>query len=447
MTTFDFGAEGRKENHEEFYSLPGISAWRDELALRSRLTADDYVRRVALFSSVTGLSPAEIVRKAKDHPEKFRSLLSEYAVAQQHRGRRAVYVRKHFDALRSWLGKNGVRDVDVPKLSGRRNETIENERTPSQDELRILLGALSSRGRVVALLMAHSGLRPGAIANIDGTDGLLLRDLPELTLSPEPKFEKVPFQIRVRSARSKNAKSYVTFGSAELAEAILVLLRDRLSRGETLSSDRPLVASLGAGVGKGGAKSKGPGGYVTTKSITMDLREAIQRVRPGGETFRPYTLRSFFSTQMLIAESKGLIVRDAREEMMGHDLGVSGRYNLSKKLGEHVLEELRAMYDRSILYLSTTPGVSTSNEELFQMILGGAGYDEVAIRALGTLTADKVRDAIRKKQESDGRASGPVQPGQQKVVDATAVEAWIEKGWRFVAPLNGSKAVIEAPKD
>ena len=54
-------------------------------------------------------------------------------------------------------------------------------------------------------------------------------------------------------------------------------------------------------------------------------------------------------------------------------------------------------------------------------------------------------EEIRKAREAASRADAPAAPGTQKVVDATAVEAWIEKGWRFVAPLNGTKAVVEAP--
>jgi integrase len=397
----------------------------------------------------TGIDPDGFIRRAKNDPAALRDVLGAYASEVQASGKKAAYVAKTFDTLRSWLRFNSVdagRNL-FPRLSGRRNETLENERTPTQDELRQLLGALSPRGRVVALLMAHSGLRPGAIANVDGTDGLRLDDLPELRLDGEPRFQRVPFVIRVRSATSKNSRSYLTFGSPELAEAILVMLRERQSKGDELRSSSPLVASLGAGVSKSGKGPKGAGGFVATKSISLDLRDAIRRVRPGGQTFRPYCLRSYFSTQLLIAESKGLAIHDAREAMLGHDLGVSGRYNLSRKLPEHVIEELRAMYERSLPLLTAIPASpATSNEEIFRFLLERAGVDPSEITALGTLTSAKVMKKLREIDEASQTATSTVMPGTQKVVDATAVEAWIAKGWRFVSPLNGSKAIVESPR-
>ncbi len=65
---------------------------------------------------------------------------------------------------------------------------------------------------------------------------------------------------------------------------------------------------------------------------------------------------------------------------------------------------------------------------------------------LGPLNSEVVLGALRRAKESSASADSPAVPGQQKVVDVTAAEAWIGKGWRFVAPLNGSKVVIQAPE-
>ncbi len=440
MAEFAF-REGRGD-HTRIRASREVVRWDRELSLRSKLTADGYVRRLALFCDVSGLSPTEIVRRARDRPESLRRLLSDYAVAQRGRGRSPAYIRKVLFALRSWLDHNGVEFTRLPKVGGRDGVTIENERVPSGEDLRRLLSILSARGRVCALLMAQSGVRPGVLGSIDAADGLRLGDLPELDLA-QLAFSHVPFMIRVRSTRDKIGKGYLTFGGPELAEAILAYLHERVVRGETVTPESPMTASLGPGVGREGRGSKPAGMFVTTKSLTMDLREAIHR---SGLSFRPYVLRARFATACLLGEQHGTVTRDVREFWMGHDLGsVQNRYTLGKRLTDETVEAMRAAYERTLPFLSVMQAPRTSNDEVYRVILGMAGLDEVEIGKLGPLGSEVVLEALHKAKEATAGADAPGGPGQQKVVDATAVEAWIEKGWRFVAPLNGAKVVVEAP--
>jgi integrase len=440
MAEFEWPAEGsrgRAEN-KKFYLSPGIQAWRGELALTSKLTADDYVRRVALFSRITGLSASEIIRRARERPTAFRDLLSRYATGMLGRGRKAVYVRKHFDAIRSWVSKNSVNFDDFPKVSGRRGETVENEESLTPDQLRQLLAVLDLRTKVIALLMSQSGLRPGVLGSIDGSSGLMLGDLADLDPSDEPTFAKIPARLVVRSARSKNAKGYTTFIGPEGVEAIALYLRQRRAGGEILSSTSPVIA-------RNRVKDDGEGAFVATKSIVLPIHRALVSLRIVA---RPYTLRSYFSSQLFAAEARGAMVRDAREAMLGHDLGVSGKYNLSKRLNPTLLEDLRGLYGKAYPYLSTAATPATSMDDAFRAILTLVwGYDEADIPKLGPLTPERMLELAHRQKQANSEASIPIAPGTQRVVDATAVEAWIEKGWRFVSTLNGSKAVIESPRD
>lgn len=81
MVEFTF-REGRG-NHARFRRSPEVIRWNRELSLRSQLTADGYVRRLALFCDIAGLSPGELVRRTRTRPESVRRLLSDYAVAQR----------------------------------------------------------------------------------------------------------------------------------------------------------------------------------------------------------------------------------------------------------------------------------------------------------------------------------------------------------------------------
>jgi hypothetical protein len=434
--------EGRSD-HTRFRRSPEVIRWNRELSLRSKLTADGYVRRLALFCDIAGISPAELVRRARARPESVRRLLSDYAVAQQERGRSPAYIRKVLFALRSWLDHNGVEFTRLPKIGGRDGVTIENERVPSAEDLRRLLGVLSARGRVCALLMAQSGVRPGVLGSIDATDGLRFGDLTEFDLT-KLEFGRVPFVVHIRSTRDKIGRGYLTFGGPELAEAILAYAHERVARGETLTPDAPLVGALGPGVGRAGKGPKLAGTFVSTKSITEDLREAIRR---SGLSFRPYILRARFATACLLGEQHGTVTRDVREFWMGHDLGsVQNRYTLGKRLTDETVEAMRSAYERTLPFVSVLQAPRTSNEEVYKVILEIAGLDEAEVDKLGSLNSEVVLEALRRAKEASASADAPAVPGQQKVVDVTAAEAWIGKGWRFVAPLNGSKVVIQAPE-
>jgi integrase len=439
--------EEKRLDHSKFRQTKEVAEWERELSSKSKLTASIRVRGLGLFCHQTGLSSSEVVKMAAGSPQTFRVLLSDYQTEAIKRGRKAAYVAKVYDTVRAWLEFRGVANERLwPAVSSVRNETLDDESAPTPEELRKLLGALGPRGRLIALLMAQSGVRPGAIGNIDGTSGLTLSSLPELNLDTL-EFANVPTVLVVGSKLSKNRKSYTTFIGTEGVEAIQVALRERLSvrgAGSSLSPDEPMVASLGAGVGKKGEGSKGAGGFVTTKVLTFELRRAIRRV---GFKFRPYALRSAFSSGLLVAEARRAMIRDAREAMLGHDLGAAGRYHLGKKLSPTVLEELRSLYASAYPFITTERSQTTSDEDLRRIFVTEfIGVDDADLAKLGPLTNDRIKALIAERKKDEGSSQETAAPGSQKVIAVGAVEEYISKGWRFVAPLNGTKAIVEAPQ-
>ncbi|NIM44298.1 MAG: site-specific integrase, partial [Nitrososphaeria archaeon] len=78
-------------------------------------------------------------------------------------------------------------------------------------------------------------------------------------------------------------------------------------------------------------------------------------IRKAGFPWRPYVLRSYFDTQLMLAESKGLVLRDYRQFWMGHKGDIENRYTTNKqRLPEEVVEDMREAYRRSQDYLQTT---------------------------------------------------------------------------------------------
>jgi hypothetical protein len=54
--------------------------------------------------------------------------------------------------------------------------------------------------------------------------------------------------------------------------------------------------------------------------------EVYLRRLGAGFGWRPYVLRAYFDTQLMLAESKGLVLRDYRQFWMGHKGDMEARF-------------------------------------------------------------------------------------------------------------------------
>ncbi len=289
--------------------------------------------------------PGQLAELAKSDPDRLRAALIRYAQELQGEGRLPSYIAKTFVGIKSWLRFNRAKFEDFPRLRVVPGESLLEERVPTQEELRRILSTYNARSRVVALFMAHSGVRPGVLAAADGSDGLRLGDIRDLVLKPEPRFERLPFHLVVSGRLSKTSAEYHTFGTPELADALLAYLAERRARGEDLSPSSPVarVEPMGAGTK---LRERSKTDFVTTAMMMRGLRGGLKALLPSART---YVFRAYCSTQMVSAR----IDRDVREAILGHSLGVSGRYNLSKKLHPSVIEELRREYAKAVSYLES----------------------------------------------------------------------------------------------
>lgn len=146
--------------------------------------------------------------------------------------------------------------------------------------------------------MAFADLRPESIGNHDGTDGLILKDIPEVKIeNGEVTFEKVPTMVVVRSTLSKTRNKYFTFLSQEGCDYLKEYLEERIRDGEKLTSETTLI-----GHERPGAAEKE---FAMTRKITHFIRKYM---RAAGVYKRPYVLRAYAETQLIIAESKGRLV-------------------------------------------------------------------------------------------------------------------------------------------
>src|SRR5207245_11381377 len=133
--------------------------------------------------------------------------------------------------------------------------------------------------------------------------------------------------------------------------------------------------------------------FMSTARIEYEVRKAM---RPRFK-WRPYVLRAFFDTQLLIAESRGKIAHDFRVFFMGHKGSIEAKY--------------------------------TTNKSILPKVL-----------------TDEMREAFRKSQEFLDLETIPKQDGDismQKVVTAEEFEKMVIEGWQYLGTLPNGKIVVK----
>jgi len=168
-------------------------------------------------------------------------------------------------------------------------------------------------------------------------------------------------------------------------------------------------------------------------------------MRDAGLAWRPYVLRSYFGTQLMLVESKGLVLRDYGQFWMGHKGDIENRYTTNKsKLPENVIEDMRQAYVRCQEYLQTVRNVETSEEKLAQsfrkqlLLVAGFRQEEVDKMDLPSISEEELQETVRKKLlglEADDCA-------KEKAVSTSEVNKYLALGWEYVANLPNKKVII-----
>jgi len=349
----------------------GLNEWYENLSRRSVQTAETYRSRLQAFCKNFNVEPEDLVEMDETD---VRDLLLRFV--SENRDRSAGYVNTVIYAVKSWLEHNS-KSVNLKVYLERRSR---RESTPTREEVSEILKYASLRTRLIVSLMAFSGLRPMAIGNFKGEDGIRLGDLPELDVE-ELRFEKVPAQIVVRRELSKAKHQYVTFAGPQTCGYIIAHLRARKMKGRELDEDSPLVATRDEK-------------HLKTAQISAEIAEAM---RLAGLDYRPYLLRHYFDTQLLLAEAAGLITEDYRVFWMGHRGDVEHVYTTNKyRLPPQLLEDMREKFSAAVKFLET---------------------------------------------EREWKESKP----KQKVVTTDELSHYLERGWEYVATLPDGRVVVKNP--
>ena len=389
------------------------------------------------------MTPQTIVDQAKKDPHKFEDFLFDFVTRLESENKSPTYIQIYLKVVKGWLQFNGItlhRRIKVGDTS--RTPTIEDERVPTKDELSQIIGYAKPRGKTSISFMSFSGLRPQVLGDYAGNDGLELRDMPELEISEgQAEFMKIPTLVVVRPELSKAKHRYFSFFGPEGCNHLMAYLEKRLADGETLSADSPVI-SYKSGYGSTGYEEdvSRSNNHITTKTLAKEIRDAM---RPKYK-WRPYVLRAYFDTQLLIAENNGKMAHAYRQFFMSHKGDIEARYTTNKgRLPDELIEDMRESYRKSLEYLETIK-IEVSEDKLQnalrRQLLLVAGFDGGEIDELDlNMSDEEFQETVRRRLIGSLVNNG----NSQRVVGVDDVEMFLGRGWSIVAKLSNEKAVIK----
>jgi hypothetical protein len=408
-----------------------VKRWYENTARGSAITADVCLRRLGSFCESYKITPAKIASL----PEReLNNLLMDYVSMAEKKGFAGNYINSTMKAVRSWLAHNNIALKVKIKINGiDETPTLKDERVPTLDELKRILLSGDTKARTSCVLVAHCGLRLQTLGDYKGKDGLAVGDLPELIIENGTiAFSNVPTLVVVRKELSKAGHQYFTFLSEEGCNYLRDYLEERLRAGEELNSASPIITPK--------QKIKP---FIRTINIGDIMRGAI---RQAGFPWRPYVLRSFFDTQLMLAESKGLLLRDYRQFWMGHKGDIENRYTTNKRrLPESVVSDMRQSYERSQEFLLTSKSPETSEEKVSKILkkqllmMAGFRQDEIDRLDLKMMTDEEVQESVRNRLLGLKAENG----SKQMVVSVDEANDYLTKGWEYVAKLSNNKVVLK----
>jgi hypothetical protein len=305
------------------------------------------------------------------------------------------------------------------------------------------------RASALICLIAQSGLRPQVLGNADGTDGLQFRDLPEMKVyKTHVEFTQIPTRIIVKPALSKANHQYFTFLPKEGCDYLVAYLNRRCSNGDTFTPKSPIIANkLGYRTGTSIAAQ-----FMTTRNVSRIVRDTM---RPRF-TWRPYVLRAYFDTQLLLAESHGKISHPYRVFFMGHKGDIEARYSTNKsRLPQNLIEDMRSAFTASSQYLETIQRQETDKKEmLLEMWRQQAslyGIDPMKVRIekekeLGKgLSVDEELElmTIEIKKIAVPQRNNKEKPYQSQIVSENELVSFIEEGWEIVRELSSNRFLMK----
>ena len=435
--------------HRKLLENKKVERWYENLKARSQVTSDIYLRNFGLWLEYLNLDPETIITMARDHFEEFKDSVSDVIRALERKGTMGASISTGIKPMISYLKYYNVSvKLGINIKNENRNLKAEKEVIPGKEDLAKILRMSTLRERVSITLMAFSGLRPEVLGNIDGSDGLVIGDIPDLRITEgKINYDHVPVKINVRPELSKIRTAYFTFLGPEGSEYLKEYLESRIASGETLKENTTVIMP----VEKQSLEKKNR--FLLT---TLLLRRIKGTITKAGFDWRPYILRIYFGTNLDSAEAKGLISHPWRQFIMGHKGDIEETY--TKREGK--IDEGREQYSKCLQNIETERKGLTEEEveKKFRtqlLLMAGFSEQEIQDKNLLNMTAEEITKLAREKLfgMNRGDITSQIQKDKQelsrshkqKVVPVDVVEQYIDQGFVVRMALGNDRVIVELP--
>ena len=441
-----------RTRHHKLLEYKKVNEWYENLKAKSETTCETYLRNFGLWLEWINEDPESVLFLARDDYEAFKSKISDHIRQMERAGKLGSYISVTLKALISYLKfRNVTVKLNLNIRGENENPTIENQVPPSKDDLKKVLRRASMRTRVAISLMAFTGVRPRVMGDINGNDGLVLRDIPELILEPKITFNDMekPSILNVRASLSKNRKKYLTFLGREVQEYIVEYLNERKNDGEELVAESPLIQIQEKGWRKHRDNFEEPHRFLMT---TLILRDIKQTILDCGFQWRPYIFKNYYSAQMDMAENKGIISHSLRQFLIGHNGTITDSY-ARKTLTSEQIEEYREIFKRCEPFIETDVKglpdeyIRQTREPLILAMKKWMHLEltDEQVNEIIALDQDEFQrwiNGISEKEPEGKKDSGP----KHIEVNANKLTSYLDQGYELVSFYpTGGKAILRSP--
>jgi hypothetical protein len=211
-----------------------------------------------------------------------------------------------------------------------------------------------------------------------------------------------------------------------------------MSLEEELDAQSPLV-SVSSSHNRRGWRSvrEIESNHIVAAVVGRDIRSAMRPMF----NYRPYVLRSFFSTRLLMAVSEGVVDNNYRVYWMGHQGIMSARYSTNKAmLPPDLVESMRDSYKRCLPYLL---GVSLNEEDMRRKQV----IDTAKMLGFGEERISKLREILARSKSVDDAVEEirklSLEPPKSNTYENRLVDSekemmsLLNQGWEIERELNG----------
>ncbi len=305
-----------------------------EGAIKSKATRVIYTYYFKRFCNETGLTPEQIVELGKKKPEDLTQHIVQLIIRYKDKVEKGSLsfssISNFYKAVKHFCVMSDI-ILNWPKMNKMLPEAgTGQDRAISADEIRQLLKAADHRGKALVLLLASSGVRIGAIPYIK------LKHLKE----SKDKGKVIAASLVVYPESKKDR--YSTFITPECFEAVQDYIRDRKKHREVITDNSPIFRNR---YGRKATKCKTLEYNGARSVINRLLHESnVRGKEKEGKRFpfqADHGFRKFFMTRC-----QQIMKPINVEILMGHSVGVSGRYY--KPSEKELLED----YLKAVPYLT-----------------------------------------------------------------------------------------------